>query len=101
MKEKVTELIIKCKAAAEHPGAYGFLPDIIEELEDIRSELEKEKPDPNMLLAWTRGLGRLITESYAFSESPLGGELLDLVTEIVSQYDPRFRQAGSKESRNT
>jgi len=23
----------------------------------------------------------------------LGGKLLDLVTEIVSQYDPRFRQA--------
>ncbi|MCR4408593.1 MAG: hypothetical protein NUW24_17015 [Anaerolineae bacterium] len=96
MKTKVRDLIAECKAAAERPGAYGFLPDIIGELEDIQSELEKDEPDPNILLVWTRGLGRLVTESYAFSESPLGGKLLDLVTEIVSRYDPRFRQESGK-----
>jgi hypothetical protein len=46
----VRDLIAECKAAAKRPGAYGFLPDIIGELEDIQSELEKDEPDPNMLL---------------------------------------------------
>jgi len=94
---RIRELAAECRAAAEHPGAYGFLPDIIGELEDIQSEIEKDETDPNLLLVWTQGLGRLVTDSYAFSESPLGGKLLDVVTEIVSRYDPRFRQTSGKE----
>lgn len=97
MKSKIQELIVECEAVAKQSGAFGYLPDIIGELKDIQSELEKDEPNPDLLLVWSRGLGRLVTDSYAFSESPLGGKLLDLITEIVSQYDPRFRQMGGKE----
>ncbi|MBC7228459.1 MAG: hypothetical protein H5T61_14710 [Thermoflexales bacterium] len=96
MKDKVRELITECKAVATQPGAYGFLPDIIGELEDILKELEKDQPDHERLLMWVRGLGRLVTDSYAFSESPLGSKVLDVITEIVSQYDPRFRPTAGK-----
>ncbi|BCW94023.1 MAG: hypothetical protein KatS3mg007_1917 [Thermoanaerobaculum sp.] len=44
MKGVIQGLIAKCRVAAKQPGAYGFLPDIIGELEDIKSELEKGQP---------------------------------------------------------
>ncbi len=93
METKVREIIAECKAAAKRPGAFGYLPGIVRTLEAIHSELQKSEFDPGTLVMLAGGLGRLVTDSYAFSESPLGGKLLDLVTEIVSQYDPRFRQA--------
>jgi len=96
MITKIGELIAECKDAAERPGAYGFLPDIIGELEDIQCELEKEEPDSCLLSFRAGGLGRLVTDSYAFSESPLGGRLLDLITKIVSRYDPRFCQGSGE-----
>ncbi|KDA54436.1 hypothetical protein EG19_12025 [Thermoanaerobaculum aquaticum] len=94
MKGEIQGLIAKCKVAAKQPAAYGFLPDIIGELEDIKSELEKDQPNPERLLLWARGLGRLVTDSYAFSESPLGTELLELADDVVRKYAwrfPRFR----------
>ncbi len=93
MKAKARELISKCKAAAERPGAYSFLP--IGNLQEIQREFERESSDPRLLLKMAGALARLITESYAFSESPLGTELLDFADEICYQYDPRFRREGS------
>jgi len=87
MKTRIDELLIEAKNASQSPGAYGFLPGIIKSLEAIQDELEKDGPDPEILVKRVGGLGRLVTESYAFSESPLGTKLLDLITEIVSRYD--------------
>jgi len=86
MRERIADLLAETRIAGQQPNAYGLLPDIIEILEKIEAELEKETPDPETLIRGARALGRVVTDSYPFSESPLGTRLLELVSDIVAQY---------------
>lgn len=86
MRSRVVELLTEARIANQQPDAYGLLPDIIEILEKIDSELAKELPDSERLIRLVGGLGRVVTDNYFFSESPLGTKLLELASDIVEQY---------------
>ena len=86
MRDRIADLLAEARMASQQPNAYGLLPDIIDILEKIEAELEKESPDPETLIRGAGALGRVVTDSYRFSESPLGTKLLELVSDIVAQY---------------
>jgi hypothetical protein len=60
-----------------------MIPYIIETLEAILECFINDKPDVKTIKRFTRGLGRLITDDYDFSESPIGNSLLHLNSEII------------------
>jgi len=92
LEEKIKALLAQAKDAAQEPQSHWLLPHIIDVLQAMLDCL----PDQEALLGAAGALGRIVTDDYTFSESSLGGELLDLVTEIVSQHDPRFRRVSGK-----
>ena len=94
MKATLTRLLAKARNASQNPGAYAFLPDIIKSLEEIQRELDRSNPDSKALVHRVGGLGRLVTESFAFSESPLGQELLGFVSDIVYTHKGRESPKG-------
>jgi hypothetical protein len=87
VKSRIDELLAEARRAKQRPGSYGLLPDIITILEKIQDRLESNNPDPKTLIRGASALGRVVTDDYSFSESPLGTKLLDLVSAIVSEYD--------------
>ena len=80
LQERLEEVIELCISQSEKPELYPFLPGIIETLELIRSCLESGDCEKEYSQQWLRGLGRLITEDYSFSESELGTLLLDFTS---------------------
>ena len=80
LEKRSEELIESCNAYLEKQGSYPYLPGIIETLELIRSCLESGDCEKEQSQQWLRGLGRLITEDYSFSESELGSLLLDFTS---------------------
>lgn len=83
MKTKIKRLLTLARTTAQEPGSFGLLPDIIKILESIQTELENDKPNPEFLTQKARALARVVTDSYNFSESFLGTELLKIVSEII------------------
>lgn len=72
------ELAIKrARESLKTEGSYAYLPEIIQTLEAIGNTNDRLKQ--NKLAS---GLGRLVTDDIEFLESPLGGLLSDLVTEL-------------------
>ena len=70
---------------------FPYSATILSLLERMDEELQKPTPDGEKLLRLAGGLGRAVTDDYKFSESPLGIKLLEIVSEIVRRYDPRFQ----------
>jgi hypothetical protein len=63
------------------PGAYAFLPEIIESLKAMQSGSTMTSGERERLAG---SLGRLITEDFTFSEGPLGSMLLELAEQFAS-----------------
>jgi hypothetical protein len=81
LRDRIAAAILEAESAAKKPNSYGYLPPIIESLrrilnDDAATMNERERHRSAGALA------RLITESFAFSESTLGTKLLDLADEI-------------------
>lgn len=90
MYDRIAELLRDTRDASERQGAYGLLPDIISVLEQIQACLEIAQPDNCFLAQGAGALGRVVTDSYEFSESELGTRLLKLVDDLAAKYgDPR------------
>jgi hypothetical protein len=85
-KKRINELLHEAREAAKSPEAYGLLPDVIRILEMLQSRLESENPDWESIVRGAGALGRVVTDSYSFSESSLGNKLLEFVNEIIVQY---------------
>ncbi|WP_322801518.1 hypothetical protein [Thermoflexus sp.] len=85
-KKRINELLQEAREAAKRPDAYGLLPDVIRIMEMLQHKLESDSPDLEAIVRGAGALGRVVTDSYSFSESPLGSKLLDFVNEIISQY---------------
>ena len=85
-KKRINELLQEAREAAKSPDAYGLLPDVIRIMEILQNKLESDSPDLDAIVRGAGALGRVVTDSYSFSESPLGSKLLDFVNEIISQY---------------
>lgn len=86
MYDKTTELLSEARVASECQDAYGLLPDIISVLEQIQAYLEVPRPDKHLVARGAGALGRVVTDSYEFSESDLGTRLLQLVDELAASY---------------
>lgn len=82
MQQRITEVLSLAKQAIQTPEAYAYLPEIIRTLEVMLNSLHQDREDRGRI---ARGLGRLVTEDYAFSESPLGTELLKLADDFASK----------------
>lgn len=85
LDEHSTELIQVCKAKLEMQDSYAYLPDIVEILLEINACIEKGDCADEYQRKLLRGFGRLVTESYEFSESTLGKRLLQFATDYRQQ----------------
>lgn len=74
MDKRIRELLLTVGAAEKEAGAYAFLPDIANILEQM---LEDIRAPEDVRTRLSRGLIRIVTDNYSFSESPLGRDLLD------------------------
>ncbi len=86
MKEKIERTLVLTQTANSKPNSHWLLPHVIRSLEVMLQSIHK-KEDPISLVREARGLGRIISDDYLFSESELGGRLLDIVNDILSSYD--------------
>jgi len=91
IKLKIENAIREIDRLSFESRAPKFLKYMRNWLEEILDELEKPIPDPQRLLGLASGLGRGITDDYEFSSGPLGTRLLEIASEIIRAYDPRFR----------
>lgn len=71
-------LAARVRAATGRRDSYGYLPAILELLEEMERCLQKGRPTRERL---SRGLGRLVMESVEFSESRLGSDLVRFADE--------------------
>jgi hypothetical protein len=74
--EMIDECLTLCRESVSKQTANSLLPSIIECLEEMRGILNENK-EPFQRLGV--GLGRLVTDDFAFSESGLGTRLLEIV----------------------
>jgi hypothetical protein len=82
LRESIASAIREAEAASRGPGAYAFLPGIIESLRAMQSGSTMSSGERERLAG---SLGRLVTEGYTFSEGPFGTMLLELADRFASQ----------------
>lgn len=76
------EVVLKLtRESLKAKESYAYLPEILQTLEAIANSNSDRMKQKKL----ARGLGRLITEDIEFLESPLGGVLSDLVTELTGE----------------
>ena len=75
---RISEAIRSAEEANRAPGAYGMLPQIIDALKKM---LEGRVTSLEERTRLSGALGRLVTDDYQFSESPLGTLLLQIADE--------------------
>ncbi|MBT5019030.1 hypothetical protein OAF42_03140 [Planctomicrobium sp.] len=80
MKKKYEQLIDRTRSAANEKNAYAFLPTIANTLESLFKSKDASKETRERM---ARGLDRLVTDNYEFSESELGIVLLDFANDFV------------------
>jgi hypothetical protein len=78
--ERIKKLLADVHRAEALPGAYPYLPDIAKSLEAM---LENVDTSPSRRDKMAGGLGRIVTEDYAFSESDLGGRILRVADDFA------------------
>ena len=95
LKTRMMDLLGKLRDASQHAERSFFLPEMIRSLEAMVDSIDVPKDRRTRMAG---ALGRLVTEDYAFSESALGREILELADGFASlecRYtDPR----GAKQS---
>ena len=72
------ELIGRVQEAIGRKEPYIYLPEILESLQQIKAHPDASHDER---LHRARGLGRLVLEEYACSESELGTHILDFLKE--------------------
>ena len=73
MTKAIDDLLRMAREEAGKKDSYSFLPEIIRSIEVIRNDPGAPQEER---VRRARGLGRLVTESFDFSESPLGTAIL-------------------------
>jgi hypothetical protein len=76
----IKKLLAEVERAEALPGAYPYLPDIAKVL---KAMLDNVNASPDRREKIAGGLGRIVTESYDFSESVLGGRILRLADDFA------------------
>ncbi|WP_448590916.1 hypothetical protein [Thermoflexus hugenholtzii] len=91
LKLKIKNAIYEIDKRIIGPNSPKLLIYMREWLQQMMDELEKPTPNSQKLLGLASGLGRGVTDDYEFSSGPLGSQLLEIVSDIVRMYDPRFQ----------
>ena len=81
MKEEILRLITVVREEAKKPGASVLLPSIIKCLESMAESVN----DPQERREWlAAGLGRIVMESPALTESTLGQEIFRVLNKFAN-----------------
>lgn len=80
MKQGIQDLLLRVRSAEQEADAYAFLPEIGDILEQM---LEDFRAPEETRVRLARGLIRIVTDKYSFSESSLGGDLLKAAEEYA------------------
>jgi hypothetical protein len=94
LEQKVQKLIAEIRQTSEDYEIPETLSLIARTLERIAAELQSPNPNAQSLLEGVGAIGYIVTDHCVLRESPLGTKLLEILDEVVYQYDPRFRQSG-------
>ena len=81
LRDGIAATILQAESAARNPDSYAYLPEIIESLRSMLDGDTMSQRDRERLAG---GLGRLVTDDFAFSESHLGTKLLELADQFAS-----------------
>lgn len=82
--ESIDNALVICINEQQKEGSYEYLPGIIRSLEKIRDIIYyRQKYEKEQRKKTAAALGRLIMESYSFSESELGTMLLKIADEFA------------------
>lgn len=80
LKSRIVNLLLRLRDPSQHAQQAPFLPEIIQSLEAMADSTEAPR-DRRVRMAGA--LARLVTEDFTFSESALGGEILELTNDFV------------------
>jgi len=83
IKQQIDEVIGLCKQEASKPGSFGYLPDIIRVFERMSEHLDISV-SADQRAKDVGGLGRVVTEDYTFSASPLAARIMDVASQYVN-----------------
>jgi|GEM_PF-3172495 len=83
LRQRLEQLLVQAEAASAQPMAYAFLPDIVANLQALRTKLADPDFGQAQRAKAAGSLGRLVTEDFAFSESALGQALLEFVSDLA------------------
>jgi hypothetical protein len=86
IRKRLTEAIALCRQAAQSPGAYPFLPDIIRSLEHMEKNISVSQSRRSKMAG---GLERFVSDNWDFSESSLGTKLVELANDFASMPDTK------------
>lgn len=87
MNERIAQLRSDLKKLTR-PGDYQpIIPHVIKTLDAMLACNKNDKTDQETLRNLTRGLGRLVTDDFEFSESSVGNDLLRLISEVLSMQE--------------
>ena len=81
MRKRITALLTKLRESSQRAESAIYLPDIIQSLEAMLKNLDAPR---ERRVRMAGALERLVTEDFAFSESSLGGEVLELADDFAS-----------------
>jgi hypothetical protein len=87
-RERIEQILTEAIRADESPHRHWLLPHVVKSLRVMLDSW----PSQEALVREAGGLGRIVTDDHAFSDGPLGSKLLDLITEILSEDNRRFRR---------
>jgi len=81
MRERIEAVLAKLRESAHGARPTVYLPEIVESFEAMLDNLDA----PQERRARMAGaVGRLVTEDYVFSESSLGGEVLEIADDFAA-----------------
>jgi hypothetical protein len=81
--KRINTLIQKSENESHKPNAYRYLPEIVETLKSMRELLDNRDFDNEKRQILVRGLGRIVTDDFQFSESPLDTNILETASDFL------------------
>ena len=76
---KLDKVIDAVREEQKITDSYAFIPEIIEILEFMKKRIDANNDEKNKIIG---GIGRIVTDSFTFSESKIGGRILDIINDF-------------------
>ncbi len=79
LRRCIDDVLSEVRKAQASATPHPFLPVIAQSLEEMKKNVRAKQADRESMSV---GLGRIVTDDYAFSESKLGDQILKVVNEF-------------------